>query len=792
MSFHVHLPILALFPLLCAHAAANAPAARRLGPPQMMKLDWGVDSVAATDLDGDGRTDLAALNNETARVEVLLRLKPGEAPPAPRTLRADRWNPTLDDAPFRRLSIAGAPDMGSLALADLDGDKRADIVFTSSREPLTIISRDKSGEWSQRRVFRTHDAMPGNRTLVAADLDGNGTKELLMLAKSGLLVFPKFPADGNIPEPKLYRLGVDNPEGLAVTDIDGDGRLDVAYRTRGEKPELRVRFGLSTGGFGPERAFRTEYSSVTLDSRVPVGVDPAPAAFVGVSLRKRAVEFFAVRADERAFREADAVSPALYAPASAVKSASLAALADIDGDGRAALLVGDARGAALRVFRAGPSGDFGEPVDYPAPANLSALAAAKFDGKKVSLLLLGEKDGTLGHAVFDAKGRPGFPSEVKLDGTPVAVAAADVDGDGRAEALVVVKGDKADKAERKSPPMSLITLAFDDASGEFKVKASVALDSGAKDATGLAVGDFGGDAKPDLVVLTERDPALLLLNRGAGKFEPVAKDSSVRKGMLSGASAADLGFGDVDGDGLTELLVSAPGFVRSLRVDAKGDLVVKDQFNARRPGDRLKCPAAVKLDAAPDAKPGLLAYNDTDKGLEWLAPDDAGVFRHRRTIETGALDPLGLVAEPASRDGATPARLVHAGRDRVAVTDLTRAGLRLAVLDRFESDLPGIVHSVAEVGRFTGGATPDLALIDPRNHHLELVRRTGDGAWTSSLHWSLFDENQFYRGRRNAGAEPHDGLSADLDGDGFSELVLLMHDRLLVYPSVPAETGTKQ
>ncbi len=773
-ALRVSLCAFALSPLLAAPAAPDAAPERRLGAPSMMKLDWGVDCVRAADLDGDGRTDLAALNNDTGRLEILLRLKPGEKAPAPRTLREDRWNPVIDDAPFRRLSLTGAPDMGSLALADLDGDGRTDIAFTSSRDALTVVSRDKSGEWSERRVYTRHDAQPGDRTLAVADLDGSGSGRLLMLSKSGLLVFPKFPAAGPIPEPRLYRLGADNPEGLSVADIDGDGRPDVAYRTRGDKPELRVRFGLPAGGFGPERAFRTEYASANLSARVPA--PSGGSGFAGVSLRKRAVEIFDIRRDERAFRDAETVSPALYAPASPLKSASLVALADIAGDGRAALIVGDARGASLRVFRPEPSGDFGEPVDYPAPANLTSLAAGKFDGKKVSLLLLGEKDGALGHSTFDANGRPSFPAEVKLDGTPAALACADIDGDGRTEALVVLKSDKGDKKG-----VSLVTLAFDDASGAFKVRSSTELDAGAKDATGLALGDFGGDALPDVVVLTERDPARLLLNRGDARFEIVAKDSAARKGMLSGVTPADLAFGDIDGDGLSELLVSAPGFVRSLRVDAKGDLAVKDQFNARRAGDRLKCPVAVKLDGD---KPGLLAYNDTDKGLEWLAPDDAGVFRHRRTIETGALDPLGLVAAPDA--AGAPSRLVHAGRDRVAVTDLRAAGLRLSVLDRFETDLPGIVHGVAEVGRFTGGASPDLALIDPRNHHLELVRTLPDARRQSVVHWSLFDENQFYRGRRNAGVEPHDGLATDLDGDGFPELVFLMHDRLLVYPSEPA------
>jgi len=225
--------------------------------------------------------------------------------------------------------------------------------------------------------------------------------------------------------------------------------------------------------------------------------------------------------------------------------------------------------------------------------------------------------------------------------------------------------------------------------------------------------------------------------------------------------------------------VCAPGFVRALRADAAGELGVVAQANTRRPGDKLKAPVVVALDGG---KPGLLAYNDGDHGLEWLAPDDAGVFRHRRTVETGALDPVGALTLPGAAKGDLP-RLVHIAKDRLSVSDLNRAGPRMVTLDRYETDLPGTVHDQVQVGDFTGAGRAEVALIDTRTHRLELVTRTGDEAWKSLLHFELFDENPFYRGRRNAGAEPHDALVTDLSAPGASDLVLLMHDRLLVYPS---------
>lgn len=750
--------------LLIAAAVALAPgvfagetAPRRLGAPQMMKLDWGVDAVRAADIDGDGRTDLAALNNDTGRIELLFRLKAGEKPAPRRTLREDRWNPTVDDAPFRRLSVSGSPDMGSLALADIDGDGRIDIAYTSSREALTVIFQDKAGEFSKRRVFNRHDAVNGDKTLVAADIGGK--RALVMLSKAGILVFKNFAGDGALPEPTVYRTGVDNPYGLSLADLNGDGVADIAYIARGERPELRVRFGDKTGGFGPEHAFRTEYATVDLNTPVPAG--KGATGFAGTNMRKRAMEIFAIRNGTESFKDAEAVNPALYTPASPLKSAALVAV-HRPGDGADTMFVGDARGAAIQVYRREKTGDFGEPVSYPAPPYLTAVMALGSNEELRGVLTIGEKEPVLGLAKLGKDGRLGYPVEVKIDGTPVAVA-PDAEAD---RALVVVKDAKDSKKCR------LLTLSFAD--GEAKVVSTTELDSSAKDATGINYAHLGGSAGTMIIIPCSGAPALLL--KGAdGKYEPVAKDSPVRKSVLNGINLSDITFGNLDEENQGVLLVAGTGYIRVLKFDAKGEPAIVNQINTRRPGDKVRCP----FFSATKGLDGVLFYNETDKGIEWLTRDDKGVYRHKRTIETGSLDPVAMPAIGPST--------IFVGKEHIAEVDLWEPGLTLSVLDRYETDLPGTVHAIVETGRFTGGKTPDAVLIDPRNHRLELVSPAGDAGWKSVLNFGLYDENPFYRGRRNAGYEPHDTLAVDLDGDGFPELVLLMHDRLLVYPSEPAK-----
>jgi hypothetical protein len=47
--------------------------------------------------------------------------------------------------------------------------------------------------------------------------------------------------------------------------------------------------------------------------------------------------------------------------------------------------------------------------------------------------------------------------------------------------------------------------------------------------------------------------------------------------------------------------------------------------------------------------------------------------------------------------------------------------------------------------------------------------------------WPVFEERTF-RGRRSELPEPREALIVDVTGDGKNDLVVLVHDRILVYP----------
>ena len=109
-----------------------------LGGPEVLKLDWNTHGLTAADLDGDGRTDLAVIDNDRATIELLYQIKPGTPPDPAKPSRVNRWEPVVEDARFRRVSVTTGEAMYDLAVGDLNGDGRPDLIYTGEETPLTV------------------------------------------------------------------------------------------------------------------------------------------------------------------------------------------------------------------------------------------------------------------------------------------------------------------------------------------------------------------------------------------------------------------------------------------------------------------------------------------------------------------------------------------------------------------------------------------------------------------------------------------------------------------------------
>ncbi|MBZ5710202.1 FG-GAP-like repeat-containing protein [Nannocystis pusilla] len=147
------------------------------------------------------------------------------------------------------VDLAGPAD--ALVVADLDGDDDLDVAVARPGE-VEVLLGDGLGGLAPGGVFPTGLAGDEPVQIAAADFDGDGELDLAVLrplAVGELALL--FGQDAEFTAPVPGQLG-HLPLALFAGDVDGDGAVDLAAHS-GELHDLVVRLGDGLGGFGTEQ-----------------------------------------------------------------------------------------------------------------------------------------------------------------------------------------------------------------------------------------------------------------------------------------------------------------------------------------------------------------------------------------------------------------------------------------------------------------------------------------------------------------------------------------------------------
>ena len=84
-------------------------------------------------------------------------------------------------------------------------------------------------------------------------------------------------------------------------------------------------------------------------------------------------------------------------------------------------------------------------------------------------------------------------------------------------------------------------------------------------------------------------------------------------------------------------------------------------------------------------------------------------------------------------------------------------------------------------GDLNNDGRKDLVFLETAKNYLDLVIFDAKRKLVPANRWQVFEERTF-RSRRSDLPEPREALVTDVTGDGKNDLVILVHDRILVYP----------
>ncbi len=760
-----------VFPLFPREIKA-ADASNQFGfsGPEIFPIDSQVSLLRAADIDGDGLNDLIVVNNARSKINLLYNQTGKTNSPVSKSKPVKReQNELPPDARFRIDSIASEKRISALVVEDLNGDGRPDIAYYGEPKELVVQYNQGTNGWSAPKRFPIDDGQLTANALTVGDLNGDGLPDLILLGETQIYVLYQKP-DHTLGEP--VKLAFAAPvKAVQLMDIDGDGRNDLLLVNWDSPTPFRFRLQNSAGQLGAECFFTTSpIRSYWADSLENKGKNQIVSIATN-SGRADVSEFTQKDAEDisTSFKQGQFQVLPLNKSDSAKRGITWG---DINGDHLPDLLVSEPESGQISVYLQQANGTLGAPAVFSTLTGVSQLAVSEdwATNGKPTLFLLSSDERQIGTTQMDEKGRLPFPSLLPLEGKPLAMALGHAQSNGPATLAVITDQDGK---------RSLVTRTADGKSKTQKLNES--FKSNPSRFTWL---DVNQDGLADLVVLIPFEKIKVLVQVPGKDFEEA--DVSQPGG---GSEEPWMSIADLDGDGKQELLLAQKNFLRAvvLKQDAAlpagstnrpgWSFSVKEQINGSSSSSRLV--AATAIHQPGQTKDSIFLLDDDRKALTLCERDKAGAWQVVKNIALPMTSFNRL--QGIALGGSTPSAVAFIGKDAVAWMPLQGKVWELTSLDGYETPIKdGRLNDVI-AGDLDNDGRKELVFLETGRGYIDLVAYDANHKLIPANRWPVFEERTF-RSRRGDFPEPREAVVADVTGDHKNDLIILVHDRILVYP----------
>jgi hypothetical protein len=743
-------------------------------PLELYKLETRISNLTLRDLDGDKTDDIIVSNNARSRIDLLLSSKkPDEA--AARPFRTN-VNDLEYDRRMRLVSIPVNKEVVSVDTGDFNGDGKLDLVYYGTPAEVQILFNEGDGRFSAPRKINSGEAIERGNSLTVGDFDQDGRDDLALLGEKEL-IFVYQTAPGTLGEPERLPHTVSGPWLIKAVDLDGNGARDLAvFDTESDHP-IHVRFATEEKKLGPEQRFASEPPRAVAFGQVDGQGGWELLTIEGSSSRAKVLTL-----DSSGTGDSDKRGRLAYfaLPQGNERGRSLST-GDVNGDGRADVVVSEPASAQVIVYLQTASAGLNSGQTFPSlVGGKTVRVAATEKGKKADVFILSEQEKQIGRASLE-NGRLSFPTPLPTVGDPVAMDVAQAtDGKGL-RIYYVTKVKPADSTKGGADTFELRLLTAD-ANGQFqpvKLGAAdfVAIAGLSSAPAGLETLDVNHDGATDFLIFNDYGSPVLLIGQKDGAPGPFVGSL----GPLAAATRAGLSTIALNGPAL---LVAQNTFARRILLDSKRHWTITDQYNAGRTSAQIVGAAALDTDG--DGVKEVVLLDRSSKSLLFLSLKDS-VYRPSGQLAIGSINFDGM--HVADFDGDGKDDLLIAGTDKFAVLQSGRKGLRLKTLASFEPKRTETKLADLAVGDVNDDGAPDVVFSDIGEQSLDITSYVGDKELLQAVTFKIFERKTF----RNVGdlIEPRDMAIGDVDGDGRADIVLIVHDRVVVYRQDPGKTPGK-
>ncbi len=737
---------------------------------EIVKIERGAGPVLVADMNADGLQDLVAVNNFKSRIEIHYQKKGAKA-----TDEVDTSSLRVNEHPehwrFRRELISVSQRVGAIVATDYDHDGLMDLVYAGAPESIVFVRQKSAGSFEIKRTHRVKNLGATRDGLAVANVMGDSNPELLALVDGQISVWPL--TNDVIGSATVLDAG-DKMAAFLLDDFSGDGQDDIL----GILPDdatapIRVWLTGVEGQslvIGPQLRFEMPALREATSIHWP-GVTGAGLAVIERASKRLVVSDFAKQPIEESGLREGALSSFAWTDAKNRKRST--AVVDVDGDGLLDIVATDTQQNAVVVFKQLQGRGLQPGVAYPSIDEMDVLVAGNVDDDPYAeIFVLSEKASFVGRCDVGPEGVP-YPQPMALpEGkTPVAMNLVRLEHGAH---LAVVSKDG------RSYQIDLMPLVAGDSTSHM-----IDLGSQSRAPETILAVDADQDGRTDLLLFTPEKP-MTMIHAGDDGFKLMESKDMGQFGIVQAANAANTLVFDIDGDDKPELCIADKNFVRAVRYVTNppqgvspGWQVIR-QINVGDSASKLVSLASLKPRlAAADRENGRLIIFEpsTSDSSGWKESESVSISESKfKSIEAGAFC------------GDAQDNVLVVGETGFGVVRLKGQRLGLEQVAAWRNDVERRVEHELASGDINGDGFTDLVALDAGEQMCEIFTFTQSRKMLFATGFKVFESKLFTAGEPRE-FEPSQAMIADVTGDGANDIVLLAHDRILIYPQMTRQAS---